>query len=1189
MPSSPPTDTPSSSSPKSSSHGARWKAGSLMSLGLLLLVWLAYWMVSQPFFVRSILFPKIEEALGARLEADIIEFGPFSSLECHNVVLRSTDGETLVQIQDIRIEYDWFACLQGVVAVERCLIEKLQITTEQTADKEDPLVVWMGSFSGGDDSGLPPLRLRNILLKDCQWIHRQGGDGEREQKTYHLKGFDIDQIGQGLVTEGQLSGQWVMEEWLDDVMKDRLVMDIQTQGGFEFKDTGLWDRCQLSGTLKVLEGSGRHDQLKGYQMALESQWSLSGIERADCVFLTTEGVSQRIHLSGPLDFRKREGQLHLHMDPLEERNLQLLGAFAGLDIRSGTLGGDLWLDLSKGGSSLSVRCEVQADQMSIKALDHPTPPVSLVFSTSGAVDLVQRKVMVREGRLTASDSDHVWLTAELDKFLTFSWGISGEDFQDPSILLQVEHLDLQPWLNWIDSGLPLESAWLDGQGAIEFAEHGRSLQTRLNMEIKEADWTLQERTLEKTQMKIEMEAQWEDFTTVVLEELKAELRDAENQPWGSVTLSAMQQDDERMGVPFQASGQADLKRWLAWWDPAHAALSQGQLLWNAQMHWQPDQWKGVVQTDLRGVSGRWKSMSFEDYSVALNLDAEYHNQQLRMGNCHLEVRQRAHRGGSMGWHGMMDTQSGKGDISFFTVGLNHHALKPFLPKGSEFGSPPAWEDAKIHLDGRWTAEDFEKGSMDADITVDGMEGLHVEGQPQGALKATLALEGQWDAAQWQLLPSSLVVEGLSETKTHLDFHASGQRGSDTASPVRLELRGDYVDLDAAMHWWKSKGVAEASAKEISKDPLEAESENPGVLSWMIIGGSLDRVDYAGVPIEKLSFAAESQNQTIQCHPLSFSLEGQALSIGVLLEKANPTDWAASVDFNGDQLPANALWSVIKGEPHPRIPGFLSVHGSFKGVPLGESIPISALSGDGAITYEGAEWKMVGPWTKTFLLPITTLLRLPTLFSKPIEGMEATFAFNDGILNLQGLEVQSSAFQAQTKGDIQLQADWMQTPVDLPVVFKLERSIAEKSNLLPKNVADNEDYVPLPPFLHLSGTLSELHLDKDAWRLGGFALRSALGLPGGAVKETVKVVEEVGDKTKKVIEGLGGGKLIHPVLDSLLPKSGKDNNGNGSEDQSQSSLPEKGLNLLQGIFRQPFQATNPNHENQTPEAEHKKDE
>ena len=97
-----------------------------------------------------------------------------------------------------------------------------------------------------------------------------------------------------------------------------------------------------------------------------------------------------------------------------------------------------------------------------------------------------------------------------------------------------------------------------------------------------------------------------------------------------------------------------------------------------------------------------------------------------------------------------------------------------------------------------------------------------------------------------------------------------------------------------------------------------------------------------------------------------------------------------------------------------------------------------------------------------------LVRLPTLFSKPVEGMEATFTLNDGILNLQALEVQSSAFQAQTKGDIQLQADWMQTPVDLPVVFKLERSIAEKSNLLPKNVPDTEDYVTLPPFLHLSG-------------------------------------------------------------------------------------------------------------------------
>ena len=31
-----------------------------------------------------------------------------------------------------------------------------------------------------------------------------------------------------------------------------------------------------------------------------------------------------------------------------------------------------------------------------------------------------------------------------------------------------------------------------------------------------------------------------------------------------------------------------------------------------------------------GVSGD-ETMSFEDYSVALNLDAEYHNQQLHMG------------------------------------------------------------------------------------------------------------------------------------------------------------------------------------------------------------------------------------------------------------------------------------------------------------------------------------------------------------------------------------------------------------------------------------------------------------------------------------------------------------------------------------------------------------------------------
>ena len=97
-------------------------------------------------------------------------------------MLRSNDGETLVQIQDIRIEYDWFACLQGVVAVEKCLIEKLQIATEVTADKEDPLVVWMGSFSGGGDSGYHPLRLRISFSRIVSgYTGREGmGSGSKE-------------------------------------------------------------------------------------------------------------------------------------------------------------------------------------------------------------------------------------------------------------------------------------------------------------------------------------------------------------------------------------------------------------------------------------------------------------------------------------------------------------------------------------------------------------------------------------------------------------------------------------------------------------------------------------------------------------------------------------------------------------------------------------------------------------------------------------------------------------------------------------------------------------------------------------------------------------------------------------------------------------------------------------------------
>ena len=93
----------------------------------------------------------------------------------------------------------------------------------------------------------------------------------------------------------------------------------------------------------------------------------------------------------------------------------------------------------------------------------------------------------------------------------------------------------------------------------------------------------------------------------------------------------MQQDDERMGVPFQASGQADLKRWLAWWDPAHAALSQGRCFGMPECIGNPTNGKGW----FKRISGVFQGDGNPCPSKittwpALNLDAEYHNQQLHV-------------------------------------------------------------------------------------------------------------------------------------------------------------------------------------------------------------------------------------------------------------------------------------------------------------------------------------------------------------------------------------------------------------------------------------------------------------------------------------------------------------------------------------------------------------------------------
>ena len=116
----------------------------------------------------------------------------------------------------------------------------------------------------------------------------------------------------------------------------------------------------------------------------------------------------------------------------------------------------------------------------------------------------------------------------------------------------------------------------------------------------------------------------------------------------------MQQDDERMGVPFQTVGSR-LETLACMVGPCACGVESRTTALECECSGQTNGKGGS-----NGSQGCFRAINPcpSKIGVALNLDAEYHNQQLHMGTA-TGVRQRAHRGGSMGWHGMMDTQSGR--------------------------------------------------------------------------------------------------------------------------------------------------------------------------------------------------------------------------------------------------------------------------------------------------------------------------------------------------------------------------------------------------------------------------------------------------------------------------------------------------------------------------------------------------
>ena len=282
-------------------------------------------------------------------------------------------------------------------------------------------------------------------------------------------------------------------------------------------------------------------------------------------------------------------------------------------------------------------------------------------------------------------------------------------------------------------------------------------------------------------------------------------------------------------------------------------------------------------------------------------------------------------------------------------------------------------------------------------------------------------------------------------------------------------------------------------------------------------------------------------------------------------------WAYELGLQADKVPLEPIANSFSPTTRGQYQGLLLSDTRIKGAGLTGPSLKKSLSGQVNFSFTNANIQLLGPKAKRLLVPVATLLRINEINQSPLNWVWTELELGSGKANLSRLTLQSIAFEADTKGMIPLADALEQSPLNLPIEFRLRRSLAEKSDLLPANTPTNASYVKLPDFLTVKGTLAEPKSDLKETALAGLLLKSGVGV-------AEKLGLKLDDKTGSLLKGAGSlltgdkssgastnrgsatNRALNP-LDLFRPKTGDKPSGASTNQGTATNQPQNPLDLF----------------------------
>ena len=437
---------------KESGSKRSWKKLFLgAGLCLLLLLVVAWNIVGSQWFLRTVVLPRVNEVINGSITFQSADWSLRRSLVLRGISVEAKGQKPCLKAEELQLGYDLMELLSGAIRLHQVKVVRPEVAVhidEVGYSNLDPFF----DRPQKEPRFATLVSLDNIKVFDgaFKFVRQFANGGEERIAGVNLQ-VQADRIGNEL--EG---GELNLSTGLQYVLRKTGVPPEILKGTLSLKTGLAFDRQWMPDTVgavvraKVFEAGGQFEVVRNLEIDCESVITQNEIKQLDLRFAQQGNPVGALSVSGPWSLAEGTAQLHINMDGLDRRVLNLVGSRWNLDFRSSVINSTNSVVLSHFGKQVEVSGLIRSKPFQLSNGQVSMPELGVLQAGYRArIDLQARRLDVKHLQLIAYHNARKFIEGGIEKPMVLAWG--KEEIQAPDSNFKISFTDIyaaewEPWL-----------------------------------------------------------------------------------------------------------------------------------------------------------------------------------------------------------------------------------------------------------------------------------------------------------------------------------------------------------------------------------------------------------------------------------------------------------------------------------------------------------------------------------------------------------------------------------------------------------------------------------------------------------------------------------------------------------------------------------------------------------------------